>query len=135
MKKPLLLILLSGLFVTTAMALNPSRTFKQKPDSTSYTEAKVTTEDGAKINIRDFPCSTKKSTALLLICHNGEGNMGDYLERVDSLRKRYNLAIFDYRGFGESSEFEIDNNMYISAFSERCASCIRLLRKDAFRNL
>ena len=25
----------------------------------------------------------------------------------------YKVVTYDYRGFGESSEFEIDNNMYI----------------------
>lgn len=107
----LILILLSSV----AMCLNPSRTYKQKPEkyNMKYEEAKVKTEDGATLNVWDFPCKGEKTTNLILIAHNGEGNMGDYLRRVDALTNDYNVVIFDYRGFGESSEFEIDNNMFI----------------------
>lgn len=79
-----------------------------------YTEHKVRTADGdAEINAWYFP-APKKTTELVLIAHNGEGNMGDYLRRVDAfLAMGFNVVTFDYRGFGESSEFEMDNNMYI----------------------
>lgn len=79
-----------------------------------YEEVKVPTNDGtATLNVWDFPASgTVKGT--MLICHNGEGNMTDYFRRIDNFQSSgYNVVIFDYRGFGESSEFEIDNNMYI----------------------
>lgn len=101
--------------LSQVFALNPSRTYKQKPDkyNMEYKEVKVKTNDGeAELTVWDFPAKAK-TTKLVLICHNGEGNMGDYLRRVDQFRSDYNVVIFDYRGFGESSEFEIDNNMYI----------------------
>lgn len=97
-------------------ALNPSRTYKQRPEkyNMEYTEYKVKTNDGdATLNVWDFPCKAGKTTKHVLIAHNGEGNMADYLRRVDQFRSEYNVTIFDYRGFGESSEFEIDKNMYI----------------------
>jgi len=98
-----------------ALALNPSRTYKQRPEkyNMEYKEVKVKTNDGAaELNTWYFPAK-KKTTALVLIAHNGEGNMADYLRRIDQFRSAYNVVIFDYRGFGESSEFEIDHNMYI----------------------
>lgn len=106
--------ILCVLAINLSFALNPSRTYKQKPDkyNMEYEELKVATEDGATLNAWYFPAS-KKTTDMILISHNGEGNMADYLRRVDQFRSNYNVMIYDYRGFGESSDFEIDNSMYI----------------------
>ncbi|MCP4439903.1 MAG: alpha/beta hydrolase [Aureispira sp.] len=117
-----------------AFALNPSRTYKQRPEkyNMEYKEVKIKTNDGkAELNIWDFPCKSKKTTALVLIAHSGEGNMADYLRRVDMLRAEYNVVLFDYRGFGESSEFEIDKNMYIYPhFTDDLESMIDYCRKQ-----
>lgn len=98
------------------LALNPSRTYKQLPDKLNmqYTETKVKTNDGeAELNVWEFK-SNIKTTELILMVHCGEGNMADYLKRVQQFTGLgYNVVAFDYRGFGESSDFEIDNNMYI----------------------
>lgn len=96
-------------------SLNPSLTYKQRPEKYNmiYEEHKVPTQDGAVLNAWYFPAVTK-TTELVLISHNGEGNMAEYLRRIDQfLSAGYNVVIYDYRGFGESSSFEIDNNMFI----------------------
>jgi len=98
-----------------AHALNPSRTYKQLPDkfNMKYEAEKVRTNDGAaELNVWNFPAKTK-TTSTVLIAHSGEGNMADYLRRVDQFLSTHNVVIFDWRGYGESSEFEIDSNMYI----------------------
>lgn len=109
----LVLILMTS---TAAFGLNPSRTYEQLPTkyNMEYTEHKVKTNDGnAELTAWYFPGNVK-STRLVLIAHNGEGNMADYLRRVDQFTSvGFNVVTFDYRGFGSSSEFEIDNNMYI----------------------
>jgi len=100
---------------STAFALNPSRTYKQLPDkyNMEYTAHTVTTSDGAKLKAWHIPSKTK-STKLILISHNGEGNMANYLRRVDQFTSiGYNVVVYDYRGFGQSSDFKIANNMYI----------------------
>ena len=121
------------LVTAQALALNPSRTYKQRPDkfNMKYTEVKVPTNDGeATLNVWDFPAKTK-TTKLVLIAHSGEGNMADYLRRVDALTNTFNVVAFDYRGFGESSEFEIDNNMYIYPhFQDDMATMIDYCRKQ-----
>lgn len=101
---------------SAAFALNPSREYKQRPEkyNMKYEEVRVKTNDGAaELVVWDFPCKGKTTTALVLIARNGEGNMADDLRRVDQFLSDYNVVIYDWRGFGESSEFEIDNNMYI----------------------
>ena len=108
-----LLLFVSMLAITaTGFGLNPSRTYAQKPDN--YEEIKVKSNDGkAELVSWYIPSAAGVKAPLLLVCHNGEGNMADHLNRVDALRAKYRVVIFDYRGYGESSEFEIDNNMYI----------------------
>lgn len=110
----LALALFTGLS-TQLMALNPSRVYKQLPDKYNmrYEETTTTTADGAVLNIWYFPANVT-TTKLVLISHNGEGNMADYLRKVDQFTSvGYNVVTYDYRGYGKSSEFEIDNNMYL----------------------
>lgn len=112
--KQITLILLS-LISLQSVALNPSRTYKQRPDAFNmvYEEHKVAVPDGATLVAWYFPANVK-TTKLILISHNGEGNMADNLSRAEQFSSSgYNVVMYDYRGFGESSEFEMDNNMYI----------------------
>lgn len=112
--KHLTVILLAHIALQSA-ALNPSRTYKQRPDAFNmvYEEHKVDVSDGAKLLAWYFPANVK-TTKLVLISHNGEGNMADNLRKADQfIANGYNVVMYDYRGFGESSAFEIDNNMYI----------------------
>lgn len=115
-------------------ALNPSRTYKQLPSkyNMKYTEHKVTAADGAKLNAWYFAAKTGKTTKLVLISHNGEGNMADYLRRVSQFTEAgYNVVIYDYRGFGKSSNFEIDKNMYIYPhFQTDVAAMVDFCRKQ-----
>jgi pimeloyl-ACP methyl ester carboxylesterase/tetratricopeptide (TPR) repeat protein len=112
---PLVFALFLASMPGLAHALSPSRTYKQKPEKygMDYVEAEVGTKDGAKLNTWHFKPQTK-SSHLVVMSHSGEGNMADYLRRVDALTKLgFDVLTFDYRGYGESSEFEIDDNMYI----------------------
>lgn len=100
--------------VPSADALNPSRTYKQRPEkfNMEYTEHSVATADGASLTTWAFP-ATSKSSDVVVLMHNGEGNMADYLRRVDQFRSDYNVVVFDWRGYGESSDFEIDADLYV----------------------
>jgi pimeloyl-ACP methyl ester carboxylesterase len=112
----LLAVFAAALLVApSAWALNPSRTYKQLPDkfNMKYEAHVVKTADGASLKAWTFPAA-EKSSRVLLIAHNGEGNMADYLRRADAFtRAGWTVVMFDWRGFGESSEFEIDNNMFV----------------------
>lgn len=113
-----LLIFLPIILITTTLnsfALNPSRTYNQSPEKLGieFTEHDVVTNDGANLKAW-FMKSAILTDNLMLISHSGEGNMADYLERVQKfLSLGYNVVIYDYRGFGKSSEFDIDKNMYL----------------------
>lgn len=116
-KSPLsyLFLLLVLLGLTPAMALNPSKEYKVTPDKfgMQYKEEKIKTSDGAILNAWFFE-NAKKSTNWVVISGSGDGNMADNLEIVNSfLSAGYNVATYDYRGYGASSEFKIDPDLFI----------------------
>lgn len=133
MKKIFTLTLLLNILAISTYALNPSRTYKQLPDkyNMKYEAHNVRTEDGVTLKVWSFPAKIK-TTKLILISHNGEGNMADYLHRVEQfVGMGYNVVTYDYRGFGQSSDFEIDNNMYIYPhFQDDLKAMIDFCRKQ-----
>lgn len=97
------------------IALNPSREYKVTPDKfgMQYKEEKVKTSDGAMLNAWFFELA-KKSPNWVVISGSGDGNMADNLEIVNSfLSAGYNVATYDYRGYGSSSDFKIDPDLFI----------------------
>lgn len=102
-------------FLTNGMALNPSREYKVTPDKygMKYKEELVATSDGAKINTWFFECP-KKVNNNIIISSSGDGNMADNLEIINSfLSAGYNVLAYDYRGYGKSSDFTIEADVYI----------------------
>lgn len=110
-------LLILAIFLSTtlgALALNPSLSYRETPHKygIKYETHQVPVGDGF-VNLWYFP-STHNSNKLILVSHNGAGNMGDYLHRIkDLISFGFNVVTYDYRGFGESSAFKIDNEVYI----------------------
>ncbi|MDQ3050031.1 MAG: alpha/beta hydrolase [Bacteroidota bacterium] len=103
------------IFTLPALALNPSKEYKVTPDKfgMQYKEEKVKTSDGAVLNAWFFE-NAKKTINWVVVSGSGDGNMADHLEIVNSfLSAGYNVAIYDYRGYGSSSEFTIDPDLFI----------------------
>lgn len=103
------------LFSLTVQALSPSKAYKVTPDKfgMTYKEEKIKTPDGAVLNGWFFELP-KKTTNWVVISGSGDGNMADNLEITNSfLSAGYNVALYDYRGYGASSDFKIDADLYI----------------------
>jgi pimeloyl-ACP methyl ester carboxylesterase len=106
-----LFILISG----AALALNPSREYKVKPEKfgMQYKEEKITTKDGATLNAWFFE-TPKKTTNWIIISGSGDGNMADNLEITSQFMSAgWNVCLYDYRGYGASSDFQVDPDLYI----------------------
>ena len=115
MKSKVLFTLAALMISQLAMALNPSRDYKTKPEKygMTYKEEKVTTKDGATLNAWFFE-TQKKTTNWVIISGSGDGNMADNIEICGQfLSAGWNVAMYDYRGYGASSEFPIDPDTYI----------------------
>lgn len=94
-----------------ALALSPSRTYKQRPEKYNMrvNELTVKAADGVSLRAWHFPATSGKDAPLVLISHDGQGNMADHLREVSAfLDLGFSVVTYDYRGYGESAEFEID---------------------------
>src|SRR5205085_6215734 len=114
--KSLFLLLTGTLFLNTySYSLNPSREYKVKPEKYGmvYKEEKVTTKDAASLNAWFFE-TAKKTTNWVVISASGDGNMADNIEICGQfLSAGWNVCMYDYRGYGASSDFPIDPDTYI----------------------
>ncbi len=98
-------------------ALSPAADYRQTPKSLglAFQEIKINTKDGAQLHSWYIP-AVRPSAKVLIVSHNGDGNMGDYLKRIKPLRDLgFNVLCYDYRGFGKSSSFDIDTETYLYA--------------------
>lgn len=124
--KRLLLIISLIIYSYEIGAINPSRTYKANPNSfdLDYEEFLITTADGASINVWHLP-STGLNTPVI-ISESDAGNMGDWIY-LGMYLQAYGLDVwmYDYRGFGASSEFEINHQyLYYTEFSNDLSAVV-----------
>lgn len=96
------------------MALSPKHTYDHTPHDhhMTYEKLLIPSTNGAQLNAWYFP--SHLGDQLMIISHDGVGNMGDYLERVKILvNYGFSVLIYDYRGFGQSSDFNINKYQYV----------------------
>jgi pimeloyl-ACP methyl ester carboxylesterase len=110
------LVFVTGVLLTSqSFSLNPSREYKVKPEKYGmvYKEEKISTKDGASLNGWFFE-TAKKTTNWVIISGSGDGNMADNIEICGQfLSAGWNVCMYDYRGYGSSSDFQIDAETYI----------------------
>lgn len=128
------LIILSGLIAATtiSLAIKPDKKYIRLPQNEGliYKELPVLTEDGYKIKTWFFPAQdmptkkaksermlpyktlSKESRPTIVICNGDAGNMSYqqiFLAKIYTANG-YNVVTFDWRGFGESSDFPMNEN-------------------------
>ena len=104
-------------------AIDPIREYTLTPDALgiSYTEEEILTSDSCALNVwmmRTPAAEVKHIT--ILVAGSDAGNMGFTLPYVSYfLRSGYDVVTFDYRGFGESADFNFSQeNLYHEEFVE-----------------
>lgn len=101
---PIVLLLL---LCEASFALKPSASYRYNPlKSGLVEELRLPTPDGAELNV--WHLHGDESFHPIIISESDAGNMGDWLHLALSLQS-YGLDVwlYDYRGFGSSSGFEI----------------------------
>ncbi len=130
--KKIIFFLLLLTSTTVTFSLNPSREYKVRPDKYGmvYKEEKVPTKDGASLNAWFFELD-KKTTNWIVVSGSGDGNMADNIELAGQfLSIGWNVCLYDYRGYGASSDFTIDPDLYIyPQFITDFTSVLDYLRK------
>lgn len=113
--RKIIFFLLLATSASVAFSLNPSREYKVRPDKYGmvYKEEKVPTKDGASLNAWFFELD-KKTTNWIVISGSGDGNMADNIELAGQFMSiGWNVCMYDYRGYGASSDFNVDPDTYI----------------------
>jgi dienelactone hydrolase len=115
-----------------AIALNPSRKYAAKPGDygLTYEDVSIDTQDGLTLKGWLYSAPTA-SNKMMIISGNGDGNMADMIEIASNfVSLGFNVLTYDYRGYGESSDFTINNNFYIYAqFEKDLNAAIDFVRK------
>jgi len=135
MKKLTTFLILFQITILNLYAINPMREYKMKPDKfdIEYQEEKILSSNGAILNtwIMKSEAENKKNYTFIIVGSDA-GNMGFSLAYALYLLKNgYDVITFDYRGFGESSDFEHKpDNLYHTEYIEDFHSVISWVKKE-----
>jgi pimeloyl-ACP methyl ester carboxylesterase len=138
--KNILTVLYCVLFVIPAFGIIPDRTYRFYPEKMGlvYRDLDVTTPDSLKIKTWFFPAQEtltekeldaawdnpvkrpyktldKKRRPTMIICNGDAGNMSwqQLVYAQYFTGKGYNVVTFDWRGFGESSEWKMNTDYLV----------------------
>lgn len=135
MKKLTAFVILFQIAILNLYAINPMRDYKMKPDKfdIEYEEKKILSTDGAMLNtwIMKSTVENKKNYTFIIVGSDA-GNMGFSLAyALYLLNNGYDVITFDYRGFGESSDFEYKaDNLYHTEYIEDFHSVVSWVKKE-----
>lgn len=137
--KNILIILISLTFTFVSYALKPDRVYNLTPDSLGldYTMYLIETPDKAKIKVWFLNAHDSVDNGNTLILSYGDaGNMSYWLNQAVVLNQNgYSVVLFDYRGFGGSSDFEMNpNQLYYNEFSTDLISVIKWSKQNLSYN-
>ena len=130
-----LLIPILFLQVVTAWALKPTREWVATPDSLGlrYQTTALTTPDHAQLAgwLVEPAAGVPDRHTTMVVAYGDSNNMSYFLHQARALSEAgYRVYLFDYRGFGHSSDFAIDRQrLYYPEFS----SDLRTVLADARR--
>lgn len=125
--------LFTFLFFTSAFSINPDREYNQRPEKYNlvYNELKVEVNSKIFLNLWDYAENRKTSDKTIIIVGGDAGNMGYLVDDAANLISLgFHVITFDYRGFGSSSDFNIEKSqLYYDEFSNDLSSVIQYARK------
>ena len=131
------IITISFLVVITnfCFALKPDRTYSTTPDSLglNFTKQIIKTDDNASLNswIINPPEAQNNGTTIIL-SYGDAGNMSYWLNQAAILSQvGFTVVLFDYRGFGKSSDFEINpEQLYYNEFATDLETVIKWTKQN-----
>ncbi|TPE42096.1 alpha/beta hydrolase family protein [Pontibacter mangrovi] len=133
MKNILLVFVL--LFSLDCYAIKPVREYVATPDSLgmNYEQQVIKTADGYLINTWVIkPAAGKDKKTTLVLTYADSGNMSYWLYHIKALSDNgFTVIAYDYRGFGKSSDFEINPlNLYYNEFATDLQSVLGWTKKN-----
>jgi pimeloyl-ACP methyl ester carboxylesterase len=131
MKKFLMLLALCVIHYSL-FALNPSRKYLILPVQLGLVAevVKIKVSDGIELHSWIMPQKDIKKP-FVIISNSDGGNMSNCLAQANGFFKNgYNIVLYDYRGFGESSDFNLNREMmYYDEFALDLKAVVAFVKK------
>lgn len=112
-------------------AINPSRKYQWTPEDLGLKFQGLKIKVNEKIQLNSWVFTQERTGSPFVIVSNGDaGNMANTLGQAKSFYEAgYNVVLYDYRGFGESSDFEMNKDMmYYDEFYDDLKSTISFVK-------
>jgi len=128
-----ILIISLILFSSTVEAINPSRVYERTPKDygLTYYQHQINTPDSYKINVWEYGPNNAAVKKTIIFVGTDAGNMSHLIWQAKHFsEKGFRVISFDYRGFGKSSDFEINRNyLYHPEFAVDLDSVIAFVKE------
>lgn len=116
------LCLFTLLIVNLMGAVNPIKEYVDYPINSNfkYEEVRIKTPDGYALNTWIlYAKEEKKLNRTLVLAYGDTGNMSYWLRQaIEVVNQGYDVVLFDYRGFGESDTFTLEEDqLYYDEFA------------------
>lgn len=128
MKGKLFTTILLFTIISNVNATDPDRDYNMTPDSLGieYEQLTIHTPDNYALNAWKLLPQTEDKDTTIILAYGDSGNMSYFLQQSQILANMgFTMLLFDYRGFGKSSDFEIDRDfLYYNEFGNDLATVI-----------
>jgi len=115
MRKICVLIICLGIgLATNGYALKPEKQYVRTPGdfNLKYESVSFTASDGYKLTGWFFPAASDTSARTMVISEGDAGNMSYLISYAAFFQQsKYNVLLYDYRGFGKSQPFDMNPDM------------------------
>ena len=126
----ILLFIIASTISLNMYGIKPVKEYRNKPSefNLNYEEFLIETPDG--IGLKSWliqPKQKKANNNVIVFAYGDSGNMSYWLHHAQFFSEiGFTIVLFDYRGFGESSKFEINSDLlYYNEFSTDLVSVIK----------
>lgn len=133
---PVMLLISMTAGAQATLGLNAQKTYDITPADYGlvFDTIRISTDDGASLfgwHLYPGEKSDKSSKKSVIISHDGNGNMANSLEQAGKfLGLGFHVFMYDYRGFGKSSDFTVSPKFFIyQQFATDLTSVIEYVKK------
>ncbi len=139
MNKNFLALCCCFLIINITFGLKPEKKYAYHPkDFELVSETKyLTTSDSLQIIAWHIPAiAEQKKNISIIISNSDAGNMSSWLAVVPGfVHAGFDVWLYDYRGFGESSDFSINSNMlYYNEFITDLSAVVNAVKSSEPKN-
>nr|WP_299203916.1 alpha/beta fold hydrolase [uncultured Brumimicrobium sp.] len=140
--KQILIVMFFTWSIQVCYGIKPDSTYHSTPDALGliYQTNRIATSDSkAELNSWMVKADSNiENGTTLILCYGDSGNMSYWLNQAGILSQvGYDVLLFDYRGFGNSSSFAIDpDQLYYDEFATDLKTVISWAKRNLqFKNL